>query len=803
MANNTQSVEQTIWNFLKSQGFTDAGAAGAMGNFYAESGFVSNSMEDSYEPVYGYNNETYTAAINSGKISRHWFSTNPIGYGLVGWTWWELKQGLWDYAKETTNPFDISDLNMQLNYFIKNLKEFYPSRILNTLKTTNSVREASNIVLLEYEKPADQSQSMQNRRAGFAQTYYNKYATGQNYTPAPEQGEPIQINIIQKTSSRNTSSTPNRSLKYIVIHYTAGSNSRTGAAAACASFFATTANDASADFIVDDTTIVQYNPDIRNRRTWHCGGGKMSTHGGSLYGICKNSNSIGIEVCSTSTNVHAQPNTSAWTFTDAVVEQAAKLTKYLMQTYGIPIENVVRHYDVNGKYCPGVIGWNDASGDESKWIAFKNRVSNMSAAGSPGGGEEGGSGATIVQFNSYAARVKVTKDKVLNCHERPDTTSEVVRTYQRNDVLAISKEENGWGYTGQGWVTLGDITKVSISEAIIDAILQGYDGITYDELTGKMIYPLESWNNDFDGGFKFIAHDDLLNQLVEMKKWQDERDQQQSQSSLNTNEFIKNLIISLEGGSENKEQCKEKIQLVLKSAVQSKKVLEKTSSNILIKTAADAFTDVSEEHILEKLDDDEGKKDIIEHFQKTYNDQGWNRKIREAPESLNFWFDFINADSEMGQYAARAIGSRPKAINDDKVTAIYFQETPSVLFLTPAEYEEYIDNLESTNPEDFGNTSGYTIVKLQPFMENYFTISGQGKSAQDEFDSLLYQHTYATDTTTLTSVPIYHLQPNTRVFVKDDNTGINGEYIVNKITVPLQYNGTTSITTTRAVERIY
>jgi hypothetical protein len=47
-----------------------------------------------------------------------------------------------------------------------------------------------------------------------------------------------------------------------------------------------------------------------------------------------------------------------------------------------------------------------------------------------------------------------------------------------------------------------------------------------------------------------------------------------------------------------------------------------------------------------------------------------------------------------------------------------------VLFLTPAEYEEYIENLESANPEDFGNTSGYTIVKLQPFMENYFTISG-------------------------------------------------------------------------------
>jgi hypothetical protein len=67
----------------------------------------------------------------------------------------------------------------------------------------------------------------------------------------------------------------------------------------------------------------------------------------------------------------------------------------------------------------------------------------------------------------------------------------------------------------------------------------------------------------------------------------------------------------------------------------------------------------------------------------------------------------------------------------------------------------------------------------------------------------LYQHTYATETITLTALPMYHLQPNTRVLIKDSHTGINGEYIVSKITVPLQYNGTTSITTTKAVERIY
>ena len=88
-------------------------------------------------------------------------------------------------------------------------------------------------------------------------------------------------------------------------------------------------------------------------------------------------------------------------------------------------------------------------------------------------------------------------------------------------------------------------------------------------------------------------------------------------------------------------------------------------------------------------------------------------------------------------------------------------------------------------------------------MENYFSISAQGISVQDELNSLLYAHTHANESVTLTAIPIYHLQPNTRIFVKDNETGINGEYIISKVTIPLTYNGTTSITATKAVDRIY
>lgn len=187
----------------------------------------------------------------------------------------------------------------------------------------------------------------------------------------------MSIKITSQTSYSNTTSYLNRPIKYIVLHYTAGSTSKAGSARNTAVMFSKPSTYASADFIVDDETIVQFNPDIRNRYCWHCGDNKnMFSMGGKLHGKCTNANSIGIEVCSTNPNWQAsdQANSKKWSFTDSVVNNAVELVKYLMQTYNIPVENVVRHYDVTGKLCPGIIGWNEDSGNAKKWEQFKARL---------------------------------------------------------------------------------------------------------------------------------------------------------------------------------------------------------------------------------------------------------------------------------------------------------------------------------------------------------------------------------------------------------------------------------------------
>lgn len=187
--------------------------------------------------------------------------------------------------------------------------------------------------------------------------------------------------VIYSPISEHITKSLGRKIKYLVIHYTAGGSSKKGAAMKNRNVFVSRA--ASADFCVDDETIVQVNPDCSNYYCWAVGDGK------GLYGIT-NSNAISIEICSNldKGTSAAVPNHTGWHFTEASLDNAVKLSKILMSKYNIPIENVVRHYDASRKNCPGIIGWNKGDlynpitakktgekNNDLEWIKFKKRLS--------------------------------------------------------------------------------------------------------------------------------------------------------------------------------------------------------------------------------------------------------------------------------------------------------------------------------------------------------------------------------------------------------------------------------------------
>lgn len=184
------------------------------------------------------------------------------------------------------------------------------------------------------------------------------------------------INIIKDFLKVHITPKTRTSIKYLVIHFTAGSSSKPGRAKSAKHTFET--SQASADFCVDDRDIVQFNPDPYKYYCWAVGNSKTDI---------TNSNSISIEICSNIKQGRSvkYANTDGWYFTKETLENAKKLAKYLMKKYNIPKNRVVRHFDVNGKLCVGIVGWNtgplyDDNGkkigqnNDSEWLKFKDSL---------------------------------------------------------------------------------------------------------------------------------------------------------------------------------------------------------------------------------------------------------------------------------------------------------------------------------------------------------------------------------------------------------------------------------------------
>lgn len=141
--------------------------------------------------------------------------------------------------------------------------------------------------------------------------------------------------------------------KYIVIHYT---GNKTDTAKANANYFRSEKRPASAHYFVDETSIYQVVEE--SDTAWGVG---VNYGKNNMFAKVKNRNSLQIEMCSTGGKI-----------ADKTLDNVVDLVKMLMSKYKIPVENVVRHYDVCSKRCPGWTGW--IPSNETIWKAFKARL---------------------------------------------------------------------------------------------------------------------------------------------------------------------------------------------------------------------------------------------------------------------------------------------------------------------------------------------------------------------------------------------------------------------------------------------
>ena len=172
--------EKTCWDYLKSKGLTDEGAAGLMGNLYAESGIVAVIYEWSKHSAIGLSNEEYVRQTISGQYTN--FVNDQAGFGVAQWTFWSRKQALLDSCGSR-----LGQMSCQLDFLIYELNTGY-SKILSTLKSSHDIYTCTVQVMCDFERPYDQSTSAKNLRTSYSRRIYNEYS-GSSSSSDPNPGD--------------------------------------------------------------------------------------------------------------------------------------------------------------------------------------------------------------------------------------------------------------------------------------------------------------------------------------------------------------------------------------------------------------------------------------------------------------------------------------------------------------------------------------------------------------------------------------------------------------------------------------
>lgn len=189
------------------------------------------------------------------------------------------------------------------------------------------------------------------------------------------------------------------------------------------------------------------------------------------------------------------------------------------------------------------------------------------------------------------------------------------------------------------------------------------------------------------------------------------------------------------------------------------------------------------------------KTSYIDEFGETVYTGGFYDEVLKHPDQLNYWLDFIDTDSKMALFNINTIGRRSLIVNKEEVNCLFECHIPDLVII-----DNTADNAQELKNECVERNQGYTQV--DPAVYGMLAVGGAQRSAFEEIKILLFEHTSYNESIQLNTIPLYHLEPNTRISVVDPDSDIYGDYVINTISLPLDINGTSSISAVRPIEKM-
>ena len=195
--------------------------------------------------------------------------------------------------------------------------------------------------------------------------------------------------------------------------------------------------------------------------------------------------------------------------------------------------------------------------------------------------------------------------------------------------------------------------------------------------------------------------------------------------------------------------------------------------------------------------------ELKEEFPKIFDleKQAYKVDLNETTaDQINYFLDFIDDNSLLGQYSVNNIGRRSKIIEDNNegINCVFEPEIPDIVYLITQQLsiEEYDKDIQALI------AYGQEYTQIDSTFASLLSTGGVFNSCFEKIKDLLYQYTHVNNTISITSLPIYYLEPNTIITVEDTAAGIYGDYIIQSISLPLDVSSTMTINAYKALQKI-
>lgn len=230
------------------------------------------------------------------------------------------------------------------------------------------------------------------------------------------------------------------------------------------------------------------------------------------------------------------------------------------------------------------------------------------------------------------------------------------------------------------------------------------------------------------------------------------------------------------------------------------KIYEQTAYKIQTIKASDYRTQLYMSGVTSEpfgLDSNYYYTELKNEWPKIYNIQQGEffEETLKQPNDIDFFLDFIDTPTAISEFSVQNIGRRTATIVEDSVNCIFQPDNPDIVII-----EANGEDADSLREQCEARKQQYAQVRSEIY--SLLMNGGVLKSAYEEIRKELYQYTNYNEQISLTTLPIYYLEPNTRITVRDMESGIYGDYMVRTISLPLDVNGTMNISCTKALERI-